>query len=140
MENRNVENTVCFFLCAILTSACAGRNAHPVKVIQETDQGKNCSELTLELQQVDQKIITLYSEIHAREKYNKVAGLAGILVPFAGIIKDYKNAAFVEAQALRKRHNHLVKVEREKGCGFEHSIKPVLEHCKDFFTLSCIVK
>jgi hypothetical protein len=136
---RNAEKIAYFFLCAILTSACAGRNAHPVEVIQETDQNKNCKELTLELQEIDEEIIRLYSEIYTREKYNKVAGLAGILIPFAGIIKDYKNAPLVEAQALRKRHNYLVKVERDKGCGFEHSMKPVLEHCKDFYTLSCIV-
>ena len=67
------------------------------------------------------------------------------LAPFAlliggvsGVTKDLRHAEKVEINALRKRHNHLVSMAREKGCDGNKRMIPYKEQCKDFFTLDCI--
>ena len=77
-----------------------------------------------------------------------VFGALSMFPPFApfalliggasGVTKDLRHAEKVEINALRKRHNYLVSMAREKGCGGNKRMIPYKEHCKDFFTLDCI--
>jgi hypothetical protein len=116
---------------------CAGRTPNPIMITNPADNKASCEDIKQELDKLNQRISASYYEIKKEENFNLLIGLAGAFIPFAGVFSDYKRADLVEESALRKRFNHLVEVERGKGCGFEHSLKPVLEHCEDFHTLGC---
>lgn len=109
---------------------CAGRQPKPVLIIQTGDENKSCQEIDVELKEIREEIWERHPKIKENEDYNLGVGLVGSLfppfIPFA-LFSDYKKADLVELNALQRRHNHLVEVERKNGCGFEHSLMPVQE-------------
>jgi len=114
----------------LLSNACAGRQPNPIQIVQNGDDKKSCKEITLELKTIDEEIWKRYPEIKDTENYNLGVGVLGSffppLLPFS-IFSDIKKADSVELNALQRRHNYLVKTERQNGCGFEHFIMPVRE-------------
>lgn len=132
-KSKHLYILIFLFTCA----SCAGRTPNPVMISKPEDNIKSCEDFNQELHEIDREIYAKYSKIKQEENSNLAVGLAGAFLPFTAIFKDYKRANLVEENALRLRFNHLVKSEREKKCGFEHSFKPVLKHCEDFHTLSC---
>ena len=118
------------FLAVILlfSNGCAGRQPHPVLIVQKGDEKKSCEEVDSELKAIRSEVGERYPEIEGTENYNLGIGLIGSLfppfIPLA-IFSDIKKADSVELNALQRRHNHLVKTERHNSCGFEHSYMPV---------------
>ena len=117
--------------------SCAGRTPSPAIIANPADVNKSCKNINQELEEINRQISEKYSKIKHDENYNLAVGLVGAFVPFAGFFSDYKQADLVEKNVLKHRFNHLVEIERKNGCGFEHSLKPVLNHCEDFYTLGC---
>jgi hypothetical protein len=111
-----------------MSNGCAGRQPKPVLIAQEGDDKKSCEEIDLELKSIKKKVEVRYPKIKDTENYNLGVGVIGSffppLVPFS-IFSDIKKADAVELNALQRRNNHLVDVERKNGCGYEHSIMPV---------------
>ena len=132
-KSKHLYILIFLFTCA----SCAGRTPNPVMISKPEDNIKSCEDFNQELNEIDREIHAKYPKIKQEENTNLAVGLAGAFIPFTAIFKDYKRANLVEENALRLRFNHLVKSEREKKCGFEHSFKPVLKHCEDFYTLGC---
>jgi hypothetical protein len=117
-------------LIAILfiSNSCAGRQPQPVLITQNGDDKKSCEKIDLELKNIKQQIEERYPKIKDTDNYNLRVGLFGSLLPPLiplSIFSDIRKADAVELNALQRRNNHLVDVERQNGCGYEHSIMPV---------------
>jgi len=73
-------------------------------------------------------VLDYYPKVKKTEDYNTSVGLLGVIVPWylpASVLSDARKADLVELVALKKRNNHLVNLERQNGCGFEHATMPV---------------
>jgi hypothetical protein len=130
------------FILVFIGLGCGGRTANPVMISQPEDSVLTCPQIEVEMGQIMPQIAALYSEGKKGRKKNKVYE-ALTFIPIPGLqvfalFKDYRHAEKVEINALRKRHNHLVSMARENGCGENKLMIPYKEHCKDFFTLGCI--
>jgi len=130
--NINILKNLLPVLTAILliSNGCAGRQPQPVQIVQSDDQNKSCEEIDTELKTINREIWKRYPEIKKTKDYNLGVGLLGSLfppiVPFT-IFSDIEKADAVEQKSLQSRYNHLVKVERQNSCGFEHSFIPIRE-------------
>ena len=118
---------------------CAGRTPQPIMIEQSQDSSLTCSQLGKTLEQIMVQINGLYSEGKSRRKNTRLFGYLSYIFPPATLLKDFKKADKVEIAALNKRHNHLVKIAREKGCRTNKQLIPDKQHCKDFFTLDCVL-
>ena len=138
------------FVFVFISLGCGGRMPNPVMISQPQDSLLTCPQIEIEMEQIMPQITALYSEDKSgRKKKKKVSRLFGALsyiFPPAALLAgvgsaastDLRHAEKVEINALRKRHNHLVSMAREKGCGENKRMIPYKEQCKDFFTLDCI--
>ncbi len=130
MTNLQTFSHAFLLVILLLSTGCAGRHPNPIQIVQSSDEKKSCKEIALELKTISEEIWERYPEIKDTENYNLGVGVVGslfpIFIPFS-IFSDIKKADAVELNALQKRNNHLVKTERQNGCGFEHSIMPVRE-------------
>lgn len=102
-------------LSVFLIVGCAGRAAQPVMVYQHDDASRSCDALERELEIIEQEILDLVPQADKADK-NTELGVAGIflLVPF--FFMDLSKAEQVEINALIKRYNHLVEIEKGKHC------------------------
>jgi hypothetical protein len=109
---------------------CAGRTPQPVIIIRSDDETKSCQEINSELSIIRNEIQQRYPKVKDTKRKNLGVSLLGSLfppiIPFS-VFSDLRKADSVEINALQSRHNHMVKVEQRNGCGFEHSIIPVME-------------
>lgn len=112
----------------LILNGCAGRQPQPILITQNGDDKKSCEKIDLELKNIKQQVEERYPKIKDTENYNLGVGVLGSLfpplIPFS-IFSDIKKADAVELNALQRRNNHLVNVERQNGCGYEHAIMPV---------------
>jgi len=101
----------------LLTSACAGRTANPVSEYQYGDENKSCERLRADISSANSEIAILLPATQKTGK-NVALGVAGafFLVPL--FFMDFSEAEQIEVNALRRRHNNLVAISAEKGCGF----------------------
>ena len=111
---------------------------NPVMISQPKDSLLTCPQIEIKMERIMPQIAALYSEGKRGRKNNKMIGTLSFIFPPATLFKDFRYAEKVEINALRKRHNHLVSMAREKGCGGNKRMIPYKEQCKDFFTLDCI--
>ena len=131
LEVAMVKNILLLLITILsLSNGCAGRQPKPVQIVQIGDEEKSCKEIDSELKKISMEISRRYPEIKSTEDYNLGVGLVGSLfppiIPFT-IFSDIKKADAVELNSLQRRYNHLVKIERPIGCGYEHSFMPVRE-------------
>ena len=126
------------FVFVFISLGCGGRMPNPVMISQPQDSLLTCSQIEIKMERIMPQIAALYSEGKRGRKNNKMIGTLSFIFPPATLLKDFRYAEKVEINALRKRHNHLVSMAREKGCGGNKRMIPYKEHCKDFFTLDCI--
>jgi len=128
---------VCFFI--FMSWGCAGRTPQPIMSEQSQDSSLTCSQLEKTFEQIMVQINGLYSEGKSRRKNTRVFDYLSYIFPPATLFKDFRKADKVEIAALNKRHNHLVTIAREKGCKTNKQLIPHKQHCKDFFTLGCVL-
>jgi len=126
------------FVFVFISLGCGGRMPNPVMISQPQDSLLTCPQIEIKMERIMPQIAALYSEGKRGRKNNKMIGTLSFIFPPATLLKDFRHAEKVEINALRKRHNHLVSMAREKGCGGNKRMIPYKEHCKDFFTLDCI--
>jgi|TARA_B100001964_G_C14075227_1_gene527686 hypothetical protein len=117
-------------LALLALNGCAGRTPQPVIISKSDDKAKSCKEIDTELSIIKSDIQKRYPKIKDTDRNNLGVSLLGSLFPPIiplSVFSDIRKADSVELNALQRRHNHLVAVERKNGCGFEHSIIPVTE-------------
>ena len=106
----------------IFLSACAGREATPVQVIQSSDHNLSCSLIHAEANANSDQIRRLIQERAKTNSQNAaVAGVGVILFAPALFALNLKGAAKEEANALIQRNQHLLTIAKSKGCPLEIS-------------------
>ena len=133
---------VLFFLCIYFTCSCGGRTANPITVKRDQDQELTCKQIEYEIYQIRNDITDLYAQAAKSRKKSKIISMLSILSPLgplSNVFSDVRKADKVEINALQKRHNHIVMIAKNKGCGKGKFLLPTETKCKDFYTVGCFV-
>lgn len=105
---------------ALLGAGCGGRTAQPVACYQYGDEKKSCGYLKAEISGIEQEISSKTKQKDNTQGKNVALGVAGALLFWPALFfMDLSDADKVELEALRKRHNALVRICADKNCGFE---------------------
>jgi hypothetical protein len=102
-------------ISAILTG-CAGRAANPVMVRQMGDNHKSCQMIQREISSIETNIQTLVPQSDKTGK-NVALGIGGLFIWPMWLFMDLSSAEKEEINAYRMRHDHLLSLSQEKGCG-----------------------
>lgn len=100
---------------ALLLSACAGRDAHPIAASQPQDNNASCAAVQAELEANNLRISQLGREEGWKVAQNVGAAVVGFFtlgIGFAAM--DFKDAAGTERQALETRNRYLAQIAAEK--------------------------
>jgi hypothetical protein len=95
-------------------SACAGRDPHPVAVIQPQDQYSDCAMIRAEIDANNEQAKKLADENGMKVAQNVTAGVVGIVVWPVWFAMDAKGAAGTEADALKSRQEFLAKLAEQR--------------------------
>jgi hypothetical protein len=94
-------------VCAFALSACAGRDPHPVAVVQPQDAQSDCAMVRAEIEANNVQAEKLAEENHAKIAQNVAAGVVGVVVWPVWFAMDAKGAAGTEMDALKSRQQYL---------------------------------
>tara|TARA_R110002110_G_scaffold33533_1_gene114734 strand:- start:54749 stop:55195 length:447 start_codon:yes stop_codon:yes gene_type:complete len=104
-------------LCvSAILAGCAGRAANPVTVRQMNDNNKSCSMIQYEMSSIENNIQTLIPQSDKTGK-NVALGIGGLFIWPMWLFMDLSSAEKEEINAYRMRHDHLLSLAQEKGCG-----------------------
>ena len=87
---------------------CAGRDPHPVAVVQPQDGQSDCAMIRAEIEANNLQAEKLAEENHAKIAQNVAAGVVGVVVWPVWFAMDAKGAAGTEMDALKARQQYLV--------------------------------
>ena len=87
--------------------ACAGRDPHPVAVVQPQDTQSDCAMIQAEIQANNVQAEKLADENHAKIAQNVAAGVVGVVIWPVFFAMDAKGAAGTEMDALKARQQYL---------------------------------
>ena len=121
------------------TSGCGGRLPQPVAIERPEDSSITCAEIEKEILFIKGNISNLVSQSIDSSELDTFVGLVGSVFPPAYLFKDFRKAENVEANALRKRHNRIVRLAQQKGCGQNKFFLQVDKQCEDFYTMDCFL-
>ena len=93
--------------CALILSACAGRDPHPVAVVQPQDAQSDCAMIRSEIEANNLQAEKLAEENHAKIAQNVAAGVVGVVIWPVWFAMDAKGAAGTEMDALKSRQQYL---------------------------------
>jgi hypothetical protein len=105
---RNAALSALACSTAFVLSACAGRDPHPVAVVQPQDAQSDCTMVRAEIEANNMQAEKLAEENHAKIAQNVVAGVVGVVVWPVWFAMDAKGAAGTEMDALKARQQYLV--------------------------------
>jgi hypothetical protein len=107
----NVFSTIAVGLAL---SACAGRDPHPVAVVQPQDQFSDCAMIKAEIEANNTQAQKLADENGWKVGQNVLAGVGGLVFFPVWFAMDAKGAAGTEADALKSRQEFLAKLAEER--------------------------
>jgi hypothetical protein len=99
---------------ALLLSACAGRDPHPVAVVQPQDAQSDCAMIRAEIEANNVQAEKLAEENHAKIAQNVAAGVVGVVVWPVWFAMDAKGAAGTEMDALKARQEYLANFAQQR--------------------------
>lgn len=113
----------------MVVSGCAGREPNPVALYQYGDEKKPCPHLKAEISELQSDIQRKIKKCDNTQGKNVALGVTGAILFWPALFfMDLSDADQVELEALRKRHNALVRLCIDKKCGFDYQemakIKP----------------
>jgi hypothetical protein len=88
-------------------AACAGRDPHPVSVVQPQDAMSDCAMIRAEIEANNVQAQKLADENHAKVAQNVAAGVVGVVVWPVWFAMYAKGAAGTEMDALAARQQYL---------------------------------
>jgi len=88
-------------------AACAGRDPHPVAVVQPQDTQSDCAMIQAEIQANNVQAEKLATENNQKVAQNVAAGVVGVVIWPVWFAMDAKGAAGTEADALKARQEYL---------------------------------
>jgi hypothetical protein len=95
-------------------SACAGRDPHPVAVVQPQDAHSDCAMIRAEIEANNVQAEKLAEENHAKIAQNVAAGVVGVVVWPVWFAMDAKGAAGTEMDALKARQQYLASLAEQR--------------------------
>lgn len=102
---------------SMVLSACAGREANPVQIIQEGDSSLSCNQLRQEISISQASLSRLLGDQKKVQNNNTAAVAAGALIFFPALFfLNLKGAAKEEAKALQDRIVGLAERHNNRGC------------------------
>ena len=96
--------------------SCAGRAAHPIKVVQSGDTKKACKSLRKETKKIRQNIKKMIPAVKKADKKRTLLMLSGGLLIVPWFFLDLTDADKIEANAQRARYNYLVDRGVKRNC------------------------
>ena len=97
-------------------AACAGRDPHPVAVVQPQDVQSDCAMIRAEIEANNVQAQKLADENGAKIAQNVAAGVVGVVIWPVWFAMDAKGAAGVEMDALKARQQYLASLAAQR-CG-----------------------
>jgi hypothetical protein len=95
-------------------AACAGRDPHPVAVVQPQDAQSDCAMIRAEIEANNAQAEKLADENHAKIAQNVAAGVVGVVVWPVWFAMDAKGAAGTEMDALKSRQQYLASLAEQR--------------------------
>ena len=95
-------------------TACAGRDPHPVAVVQPQDTQSDCAMIRAEIEANNAQAEKLADENHAKIAQNVAAGVVGVVVWPVWFAMDAKGAAGTEMDALKSRQQYLASLAAQR--------------------------
>ncbi|MBT3508417.1 MAG: hypothetical protein HN472_02605 [Nitrospina sp.] len=120
-------------------AGCGGRLPEPVVIERPEDSSITCAKIEKELYLIKGSVSNLVSQSVENTQLDTFVGLVGSFFPPAHLLRDFRQADNVEINALRKRHNRIVRLAQQKGCGQNKFFLPVDKQCSDFYTMDCFL-
>jgi hypothetical protein len=99
---------------ASVLCACAGRDPHPVAVVQPQDAQSDCAMVRAEIEANNLQAEKLADENHAKIAQNVAAGVVGVVVWPVWFAMDAKGAAGTEMDALKARQQYLASLAEQR--------------------------
>ncbi len=99
---------------AFTLAACAGRDPHPVAVVQPQDAQSDCAMIRAEIEANNVQAEKLAEENHAKIAQNVAAGVVGVVVWPVWFAMDAKGAAGTEMDALKARQQYLAALAEQR--------------------------
>jgi hypothetical protein len=99
---------------ALVLSACAGRDPHPIAVVQPQDAQSDCAKIRAEIEANNVQAEKLADENHAKIAQNVAAGVVGVVVWPVWFAMDAKGAAGTEMDALKARQQYLATLAEQR--------------------------
>ena len=99
---------------ALLLPACAGRDPHPVAVVQPQDAQSDCAMIRAEIEANNVQAEKLAAENHAKIAQNVAAGVVGVVIWPVWFAMDAKGAAGTEMDALKARQEYLATLAQQR--------------------------
>ena len=104
-------------LCALGVAGCAGREAHPVAIMQDYDKELACEQIRAEIRGNEQKAKQLAGEGEAARNTNIAVGAVGVLLFWPALFAlNLSDAERQEMAALSERNTHLATLADMHGC------------------------
>ena len=95
-------------------TACAGRDPHPVSVVQPQDQYSDCAMIRAEIDANNVQAQKLAEENGMKVAQNVTAGVVGLVIWPVWFAMDTKGAAGTEADALKARQEFLANLASQR--------------------------
>jgi hypothetical protein len=99
---------------AFVLCACAGRDPHPVAVVQPQDAQSDCAMVRAEIEANNLQAEKLADENHAKIAQNVAAGVVGVVIWPVWFAMDAKGAAGTEMDALKARQQYLAALAEQR--------------------------
>jgi len=104
-------------LCALAVAGCAGREAHPVAIMQDYDKALTCDQIRAEIHANETKAQELAGEGESARTANVVVGTVGVLLFWPALFAlNLSDAERQEMTALSERNTHLTTMADMHGC------------------------
>ena len=139
MNYKNYNFFWVLFFLQLNISGCGGRLPQPVEIERSEDSSITCEKIEEEIIFIREKVSKLLSESIKNNENDTIMGLFASFFPPAYILRDFRQAEKVEINALRKRHNRIVKLAQKMGCGKNKFFLQVEKQCKDYYVLDCFL-
>jgi hypothetical protein len=113
-RQRSVLTMMIGFTSSLILAACAGRDPHPIAVVQPQDAASDCAMIRAEIEANNAQAEKLANENHAKIAQNVAAGVVGVVVWPVWFAMDAKGAAGTEMDALTARRQYLAALAEQR--------------------------
>lgn len=115
--------TIALIVVSVVT-ACGGRNARPIQVVDPNDEQRNCQALLAEMTMIESEVSKLGGYDKSKNTKNAFFGVTGIFLYVPLLFMDLSDAEKEEMTALRDRYRRLAVIAINKGCDPKRPVAP----------------